>query len=77
MLLLQKLIIRTIKGGKKMKKKYLAPTLNIEKFYVEDIITESVTDVLQTKGIVDSEMGNINFDDGNTLESIDYTKFFK
>jgi len=60
-----------------MKKKYLAPTLNIEKFYVEDIITESVTDVLQTKGIVDSEMGNINFDDGNTLESIDYTKFFK
>lgn len=59
-----------------MKKKYLVPALKIEKFIVEDIITESVTNVL-INGISDTEMGKINFGDGNTLQSIDYTKFFK
>lgn len=60
-----------------MKKKYLMPSVKIEKFSVEDIITESITDVLTPTGIVDSELGQINFADGNTLESIDYTQFFK
>lgn len=59
-----------------MKKKYLVPALRIEKFNVEDIITASVTDVL-AGGITDKEMGTISFDSGNTLQSIDYTKFFK
>ena len=58
-----------------MKKKYLVPALTIEKFVVEDIITESVTNVLVNG--VETEMGKINFNDGNTLQSIDYTKFFK
>lgn len=61
-----------------MKKKYLVPALRIEKFHIEDIITESVVDVLKKpEGIVDSELGTINFNDGNTLESINYTKFFR
>ena len=59
-----------------MKKKYLVPALRIEKFNVEDIITESVTNAL-VGGISDNEMGTISFDQGNTLQSIDYTKFFK
>ena len=59
-----------------MKKKYLVPALRIEKFNVEDIITESMTNVL-AGGITDKEMGTISFDNGNTLQSIDYTKFFK
>ena len=60
-----------------MKKQYIIPALQIEKFHVEDIITDSVTDVLTPNGIVDDELGNINFTDGNTLESIDYTQFTK
>lgn len=60
-----------------MKKKYLMPALRIEKFHVEDIITESVTDVLSPSGVESDEYGRINFTDGNTLQSIDYTKFFK
>ena len=61
-----------------MKRKYLAPALKIEKFIVENIMTESATDVLKSSTITDKEMaGVIKFDDGNTLQSIDYTKFFK
>lgn len=60
-----------------MKKIYKEPTLRIEKFHVDDIITVSVTDVLQDGGVVDEELGQINFGEGNTLESIDYGKFLK
>ena len=59
-----------------MKKKYLVPALRIEKFTVEDVITTSMTNVLMD-GVYDTEMGTIKFEDGNTLQSIDYTKFFK
>lgn len=59
-----------------MKKKYIVPAFEVAVFHVEDIITESVTNVLEP-GIRDDELGVINFNDGNTLEAIDYTKFFK
>ena len=60
-----------------MKKIYKKPTLRIEKFHVEDIITVSVTDVLQEGGVNIEELGEINFNEGNTLESIDYGQFLK
>lgn len=61
-----------------MKKEYIVPALKIEKFVVENIMTESVTDALAGKELTDEEIaGIIKFDSGNTLQSIDYRKFFK
>ncbi|MBE7015746.1 MAG: hypothetical protein E7417_02860 [Ruminococcaceae bacterium] len=61
-----------------MKKIYKEPTLKIVKFHVEDLITESVTDVLKNGGVYDEELGGqINFDEGNTLESINYGQFLQ
>ena len=60
-----------------MKKIYIEPTLRIEKFHVDDIITVSVMDVLQEGGVNLEELGEINFNEGNTLESIDYGQFLK
>ena len=59
-----------------MKKQYIVPALEIQMFNVEDIITESIVNVLEF-GFTDEELGEIKFDDGNTLESINYKKFFK
>lgn len=60
-----------------MKKIYIEPTLRIENFHVDDIITLSVMDVLQEGGVNIEELGEINFNEGNTLESIDYGQFLK
>lgn len=60
-----------------MKKKYIVPAFQIEKFHVENIMEESAVDVLKPSGIVDEELGEIKFGDGNTLQSIDYRKFLK
>ena len=59
-----------------MKKKYTVPAFEVTSFHVDDIITDSITNVFQN-GIYDDELSGINFNDGNTLEAIDYTKFFK
>lgn len=58
-----------------MKKKYVVPALQIEKFHVENIMEESAIDVLRPNGIIDEELGTIQFGDGNTLQSIDYRSF--
>ena len=61
-----------------MKKKYIVPALQIEKFHVENIMEESaVIDVLTPYGITDTELGKIDFSTGNTLQSIDYRNFAK
>ncbi|MBO5060086.1 MAG: hypothetical protein J6C82_04150 [Clostridia bacterium] len=62
-----------------MKKTYIKPSLQMEKFAVESIMTQ-VSDILGGKTLLDLGIelengGDINFSDGNTLQSIDYKAF--
>lgn len=60
-----------------MKKYYEQPSLKIEKFDVEDIITTSANDLFLNKTINIETLGAIKFTEGNTLQSINYKDFLK
>ena len=60
-----------------MKKKYIVPDLQIEKFHVENIMEESAVINVLIPGMKDAEMGQIDFGTGNTLQSINYKSFAK
>lgn len=64
-----------------MKKNYIKPAFEIELFEVETIMdgtptpTPTVSSPLLNQQITIETAGTINFTDGNTLNSIDYSKF--
>lgn len=60
-----------------MKKEYIVPALKIERFHVENIMEDSSVDILRPDGLDDDVMGHIEFGDGNTLQSINYSSFTK
>lgn len=61
-----------------MRKKYVVPAFEIERFHVENIMDEStINNVLRPAGIMDTELNQINLGDGDTLHSIDYRSFKK
>lgn len=67
-----------------MKKTYIKPNLQIEMFECDTIMTQTpsptplaASSINLLQGTVEIDGGTINFNDNNTLHSIDYKNFMQ